>query len=143
MDKSVSSRHTQKNRGFLPSVFVGTLLALSFGAALLFLFSGADLMLDDPVRYAPAFAFGALALTAVFGGRFSARRFGQSGVLCGIFSGILLLALIAVVPLALSWEIRLPVFAVGAPAVLLLSALSGALALRARPGKRRRKKHRF
>ncbi len=115
----------EKNKSFFVSVLIGTLIALAVGLLLLVIFTVIGLKLEDPEKFAPILALFSLFLTAVLGGYLSARTHKESGLFCGAASGILLIGILVLLVFACSFSIQLSLFAISAPAVIVLSALSG------------------
>ena len=81
-----------------------TALPITVGAGLLLLFVATALLLTakDPLRYHAPVAMALLYLTAAFGGFLATRLCGRRApLLCGIFEGLCLLAIVAVIGLCL------------------------------------------
>ncbi|MBQ9748686.1 MAG: TIGR04086 family membrane protein [Clostridia bacterium] len=135
--------HGKKKRRQLPvAVCIGTLTGLTAGLLFLVLFTALGLTIQDPDRITPPLAIVALLACALICGYVSARLHGKSGFLCGILSGLMLLGILILTIFACRCVIRITLFAVCAPAVLVCAAVAGVCAVSGKK-ERPRKKHRF
>ena len=128
MDKTLSGRsrtHEKKDKSFFAAVLIGTLTALAIGLVLLLASCFLGLSFDDPDRYTPILALASLFITALTGGYLSARTHRKNGLACGAVSGILLVGILVLLTFALGLGIRLPLFAICAPAVIVCAAIAG------------------
>ncbi|MBQ8496017.1 MAG: TIGR04086 family membrane protein [Clostridia bacterium] len=115
----------KKEKNFLVSVMIGVTTALLSGIILLVLFCFPALMLEDPLQFAPAFAIASLFLATIFGSYLSAHIHRKSGLACGALCSFLMILLIISVSFILDWNIRVTVFAICAPALLICSMIAG------------------
>ena len=128
MDKTLSNKKhagAKKEKSFFVSVFMGTIIALAVGLLLLLAVCFLGLSLDDPDKFTPPLALGSLFVTALLSGYLSARKHKKSGLLCGAVSGILLTGIMVLLAFAFSLGIRLSLFAICAPAIIVCAALAG------------------
>lgn len=106
-------------------MFIGTLISLAVGLLLLVASCFIGLSLDDPDKFTPPLALGSLFITALLSGYLSARKHKKNGLLCGAVSGILLTGIMVLLAFAFSLGIRLSLFAICAPAVVVCAAIAG------------------
>lgn len=128
MDKTLfKHKHAgeKKEKSFFVSVFTSTLISLAVGLVLLVASCFLGLSLDDPDKFTPPLALGSLFITALLAGYFSARSHKKSGLLCGAVSGILLTGILVLLAFAFGLSIRLSLFAICAPAIIIFSAIAG------------------
>ena len=120
-----SHRAPNKETGFLRSVLTGAAFSLILGMVLLALCCIPALALPDPLRFAPVFALVCLFVSAVSGSYLASRLHGKSGLACGLLSSLALIVGIVALCFILSLKIRVSLFFVCAPALLLVSAVAG------------------
>jgi putative membrane protein (TIGR04086 family) len=125
--KSTVKNRTQsgKEKSFFVSVFLGTLISLIIGILLLVVSCFAGLSTEDPERLAPIFALVSLFITALLGGYIAARTHKENGLFCGALSGILLIGILVLLVFAFSLSIRISLFGICAPAIIVSSAVAG------------------
>lgn len=115
----------KKEKNFLMSVMIGVISAFCLGITLLVIFSFPALAMEDPSRFAPAFAIAALFLSMFFGSYLAAHIYKKNGLACGAFCAFLVIVLIVLLSFILNWQIRMTAFAVCAPALLICSMIAG------------------
>ena len=120
-----SHRAPKKETGFLRSVLTGGAFSLVLGMILLALSCIPALALSDPLRFAPVFALVCLFVSAAAGAYLAARLHTKSGLACGILSALSLIVGVIVLCFILSLKIRVSLFFICAPALLLVSAVAG------------------
>lgn len=128
MDKTLSNKKhagAKKEKSFFVSVFTGTVIALVVGILLLLAACLIGLSLDDPDKLTAPLALGSLFVTALLAGYLSARGHKKNGLLCGAVSGILLTGIMVLLAFAFGLGIRLSLFAICAPAVIVCAAIAG------------------
>lgn len=126
MKKHPAARRQQKKETSFPiSVLTGALLSLLLGLLLLALSCIPALSLADPLRFAPVFALASLFVSAAFGAFSAARLHGKSGLACGMLSSLVFILGIVATACALSLKIRVSLFMICAPALLIISAVAG------------------
>lgn len=126
MKKHFRSRSPQKKEtGFLTAVLIGAAFSLILGMILLALCCIPALALADPLRFAPVFALVCLFVSAAAGAYLAARLHGKSGLACGILSALTLIIGMIALCFILSLKIRMSLFFICAPALLLVSAFAG------------------
>ena len=128
MDKTLSNRgrtRDKKEKSFFVSVFTSTLIALAVGLLLLIASCFLGLSLDDPDKFTPPLALGSLFITALLAGYLSARSHKKSGLVCGALSGVLLVGILVLLAFAFGLGIRIPLFAICAPASIVVASLAG------------------
>ena len=126
MKKHPTARRGQKKEiGFPLSVLAGTVFSLLLGMALLALSCIPALSLADPLRFAPFFALACLFVSAAAGAYFAARLHGKSGLACGVLSALLLILAAVAMAGLFSLKIRVSLFMICAPALLIVSAVAG------------------
>ena len=131
----------KKERSFAASVLTGTVFSLLLGTALLALICIPALSLADPLRFAPVIALACLFVSAAAGARLAAGLHGKSGLACGMLSTLALILILVVIACAFSLKIRTSLFTICAPALLLISAVSGVCGTTKREPKRYTHKH--
>ena len=146
MDKTLSNKKhagTKKEKSFFVSVFIGTLIALGAGLLLLLAACFLGLSLDDPEKFTPPLALGSLFITALLAGYLSAHSHKKNGLLCGAVSGILLTGIMVLLAFAFGLGIRLSLFAICAPAVIICAAIAGICGVSSGAAKKPRHKVKF
>lgn len=142
MDKSFNGkRHARekKEKRFFVAVFTGTMLSLLAGLSLLLLLCFLALYLEDPTPYTPIFSLASLFITAIMGGYFSSRGHRKHGLACGTLSGILLVSFLILLAFAFGKAIRLSIFAICAPSIVICAAIAGIVGVDSGKSKRPKK----
>ena len=106
MDKTLSNRgrtRDKKEKSFFVSVFTSTLIALAVGLLLLLASCFLGLSLDDPDKFSHK----------------------KSGLVCGALSGVLLVGILVLLAFAFGLGIRISLFAICAPAAIVVASLAG------------------
>jgi putative membrane protein (TIGR04086 family) len=130
-------------KSFFVSVFLGTLISLAIGIALLLIACFTGLSMEDPDRLIPIFSLISLFITALLGGYLSARAHRENGLFCGALSGILLIGILVLFVFALSLSIRVSLFLICGPAVIISAAVAGVCGVSADTDKKPKHKRRF
>ena len=125
MKKHPVRGQSKKAVGFPTAILAGALVSLLLGMLLLALSCIPVLALSDPLRFAPAFALASLFIATAVGAHIAAKLHGKSGLACGVLSALLLILLLVTIACILSLKIRMTLFTVCAPALLLTAAVSG------------------
>ena len=139
--RPISRRQPKKETGFLISVLAGTAFSILIGMLLLALSCIPALSLADPLRFAPAFALASLFVSAAAGAYFAARLHGKSGLACGALSSLALILGIVATACALSLKIRVSLFMICTPILLVVSAVAGVCGVSEKEPKSYRHKH--
>ena len=133
----------KKEKNFLVSVLIGTAVSLLTGMLLLALSCFPALMMEDPLRFAPAFAIVSLFVSTIFGSHISARTYGKNGLACGALSALLVIAVLVVGAFIFEWKIKTVLFAVCAPALLICAMIAGICGIGTEKTKKPRHKIKF
>ncbi len=142
MKKHPTARHApKKETGFLISVFSGAAFSMLLGMLLLALSCIPALSLADPLRFAPVFALASLFVSAAAGSYFAARLHGKSGLACGVLSALILILGIVAAACAFSLKIRVSLFMICAPILLIVAAVAGVCGVSEHQPKAYRHKH--
>ncbi len=139
--KNRSSAKTGKS--FFVSVFLGTLIALAIGLGLLIVSSFAGLSLEDPEPFLPIISLVSLFVSSLFGGYLSARIHKESGLVCGALSGILLIGILVLLTFSCSFSIKLSLFMICAPAILVVASIAGVCGVNGGKEKKTKRKKGF
>lgn len=126
---------TEKGKGFVVSVLIGSVVFFLCGTGLLAAFCIPALLMEDPMRSAPFFSAAAVLISAFAGGRVSARTYGKKGLVCGASCGMLVIMLTMLANVSLRLTIHPLLFGICAPLTVLISCIAGASV-----GQRKRKK---
>ena len=112
--KTTVKNRTQKGKekSFFVSVFLGTVISLALGLLLLVLSCFAGLSIS-------------LFITALSGGYIAARTHRENGFFCGALSGVFLIGILVLLVFIFSLSIKISLFLICAPAVIVSSAVSG------------------
>lgn len=148
MNKTASktSRYTQnKEKSYMICVLYGTLWGIAAGVVLLLICGGAGLALDDPEKYTPILALSSLFISAFITGYAAAKSKGCDGAATGLGAGAALILLIVLLSLFAGEPLKLGLFAICAPVILVTSLFAGITGANRRSDapKRKRKKIRF
>lgn len=125
MKKHPVRGQTKREIGFPAAVLAGALISVLLGMLLLALSCIPVLSLSDPLRFVPIFALASLFIANAVGARTAARLHGKSGLACGMLSALALILILVTTACILSLKIRLTLFTVCAPALLLTAAVAG------------------
>ena len=125
MKKHPVRGQSKKSVGFLTAILAGALVSVLLGMILLALSCIPVLLLSDPLRFAPVFALASLFISTAVGARTAAKLHGKSGLACGVLSALVLILLLVMIACVLSLKIRMTLFTICAPALLLTSAVTG------------------
>lgn len=128
MKKHFPSHRTQKQKketGFLRAVLTGAAFSLILGMALLALCCIPALALPDPLRFAPVFALVCLFVSVTAGAYLAAKLHGKSGLACGLLCALAFIGVTVAITFILSLKIRVPLFFICVPVLLLMSAIAG------------------
>ncbi len=125
--KTTVKNRTQKGKekSFFVSVFLGTVISLALGLLLLVLSCFAGLSMEDPEKFTPVFSLISLFITALSGGYIAARTHRENGFFCGALSGVFLIGILVLLVFIFSLSIKISLFLICAPAVIVSSAVSG------------------
>lgn len=130
-----------QEKSFFVSVFLGTLSSLFIGILLLLFSCLLCLSMEDPERAIPILALICLLCTSLFSGYLSARAHRENGFLCGLLSGIFLVGILIIFAFAFSFSIRISLFGILSPTLVISSAIAGICGVSAkRKAKNKRKK---
>ncbi len=143
--KTTVKNRTQpkKEKSFFVSVFLGTLFALLIGFLLLILSCFAGLSMEDPDQFTPIFSLVSLFITALSSGYIAARTHRENGLFCGALSGIFLIGILVLLVFAFSLSIKISLFFICAPAIIVSAALAGVCGVSAGTGKKTKHKKKF
>ena len=146
MDKTASvkkSAFQKKEKSFLSSVVLGTWSALAIGLFLLTAVCFLGLSMKDPGKYTPMLALAVLFLSALIGGYLAARSHQKSGLACGALAGIFMVGTLVLAAFAFGLRIHISLFVICAPALTIISAISGVVGVGAQPKPKRKRKMKF
>lgn len=115
----------KKETGFLRAVLTGAACSLALGLILLMLSCIPALALPDPLRFAPVFALVCLFVSTAAGAYLAAKLHGKSGLACGLLSSLAFVGVIVSLTFILSLKIRVSLFFICAPLLLITSAVAG------------------
>ena len=115
----------KKELGFPTAILAGALVSVLLGMLLLALSCIPVLAFSDPLRFAPVFALASLFISTAVGAHTAAKLHGKSGLACGVLSALALILILITVACILSLKIRVTLFTVCAPALLLTAAVAG------------------
>ncbi len=135
--------HPKKEKSFLISVSIGLIVTLLSGTVLLVLSCFPALMLEDPLRFAPAFAIASLFLSTILGSYLSSHIYGKNGLACGAVCAFLIVLFIVALTLILEWPIRTTIFSICAPALFICAMIAGICGVSAERTKKPRHKIKF
>ena len=143
MDKAyIREKKKCAKSGLAVSLAKGTLVALLCGAAAVLIFCAVAMKFDDPDKTSPIFGVAAMLITAFAGGFATAKFHRERGLWCGALFGLIMVLIIALVSLITKQKITTSVFAILAPAAVVIAALGGIAGVGGKKP-RRRKKNKF
>ena len=125
MKKHPVRGQSKKEVGFPTAILAGALVSVLLGMILLALSCIPVLALSDPLRFAPVFALASLFVSAAVGAHTAAKLHGKSGLACGLLSALMLILAIVAAACACALKIRVSLFTVCAPILLIVSAIAG------------------
>ena len=125
MKKHPVRGQSKKTFGFPTAILAGALVSVLLGMVLLALSCIPILALSDPLRFAPVFALASLFISAAVGAHIAAKLHGKSGLACGVLSALVLILVLVLIACILSLKIRMTLFTICAPALLLTAAVAG------------------
>ena len=131
-------RKSASNKNIFACVVKGTLWGIAFGAVSLLISAAVGLSLPDPEKYSAPLALAVLFISAFVGAFVSAKKFGESGLRAGLFSGVLFLLVLALAALGFGPSIKPLMFAICAAVILVTSAFAGISGASHKPRKRRK-----
>ena len=137
----IPRRQQKKEAGFLSAVLIGAVLSMLLGLILLALSCIPALSLADPLRFAPIFALAVLFISAAAGSYFAARLHGKSGLACGVLSALIFVLGTVAAACAFSLKIRVSLFMICVPILLIVSAVAGVCGVSEREQKPHVHKH--
>ena len=143
MKKHPVRGQSKKTFGFPTAILAGAIVSLLLGMILLALSCIPVLALSDPLRFAPVFALASLFISAAVGARTAAKLHGKSGLACGVLSALVMILLLVMIACILSLKIRMPLFTVCAPALLLTAAVAGISGVSEKKSKHKHKYAKF
>ena len=103
----------------------GTLWGIAAGVVLLALCAVAGIFLDDPDKFAPIMALAAFFISSYIAGYKSAAYKRSGGAVTGLAAGATFVLIVVLFALATASSIKLPLFAICAPAAVLTSVFAG------------------
>lgn len=136
MNKNVLGR-----AGLVPSAFSGLLAAVISALAIAAVCALAAISMPDPGKYAGIFALAALFVSAFAGGFTTARKKGDSTLICGALTAALALAAVSLLALIFSVKMNVSAFALRALGVLICSVLGANIGVGSRTEGKRKKKN--
>ena len=126
------------------NLFFCSLKGLGVSAALSLLISAITCMiglsLDDPDKYTKIFAMASLFFAAFAGGFVSAKAKGSGTLLCGLCTGIMIIAVMTLASLGFALSVNIPLFCVCAPCVIAACILGANIGVGARSSKKKKKR---
>ena len=126
------------------NLFFCSLKGLGVSAVLSLLLSASmcmiGLLLDDPDKYTKIFAMASLFFSAFAGGFASARAKGSGTLLCGLCTGIMIIAVITLTSLGFALPVNLPLFCICAPCVIAACILGANIGVGTRSSKKKKKR---
>ena len=126
------------------NLFFCSLKGLGVSAALSLLISAITCMiglsLDDPDKYTKIFAMASLFFAAFAGGFVSAKAKGSGTLLCGLCTGIMIIAIMTLASLGFALSVNIPLFCVCAPCVIAACILGANIGVGARSSKKKKKR---
>lgn len=125
--KERSTAKTEKS--FLFCILLGMFFALLSGVILLAISCFPAMMMEDPTRFAPAFAIVSLFLATIFGAYLASRLHRKNGFACGAVTALLVIASLVLLSFAFSMKIHTVLFAICAPALVICSMIAGITAV--------------
>ena len=131
-------RKSASNKNIFACVVKGTLWGIAFGAVSLLISAAVGLPLPHPEKYSAPLALAVLFISAFVGAFVSAKKFGESGLRAGLFSGVLFLLVLALAALGFGTSIKPLMFAICAAVILVTSAFAGISGASHKPRKRRK-----
>ena len=137
---------TRVPKGFLSCSLIGAVIAIAISALLAVVLSYVLYKTDDPTRYLTPVALSVLYISALMGG-FRAVRFNKgSALLCGLITGVLLLAVTFIFSLPIKQSLSSDhsiLNAVALRAAVVVCSIIGAFIgiSKPNPDKKRRKNH--
>lgn len=116
-------------KGILPCSVIGAAISVAFTILLVFIMAAILYRTADPASYVVPAAFSVLYISALVGGFFASKTNGGSALLCGLFTGAILLALMFIISLLVSNELSSDygiIENISLRAVLIVCAILGA-----------------
>ena len=141
-----SSIKTRVPKGFLSCSLVGAVIAIGISAILAIVFSYILYKTPDPTSYLTPIALSVLYISALLGGFISVRLNRGSALLCGLVTGVLLLAVAFILSLPINPSLSADhsiMEAVSLRVVVIICSITGAFIgiSKPSPDKKRRKNH--
>ena len=128
----------EKNLFFCSLKGLGVSIALSLLLSAITCMIG--LSLDDPDKYTKIFAMASLFFAAFAGGFVSAKAKGSGTLLCGLCTGIMIIAIMTLASLGFALSVNIPLFCVCAPCVIAACILGANIGVGARSSKKKKKR---
>ena len=139
MNKKSYVKNEQKKNLFA-CILRGALAALICALIMASVTCLIGLSMNDPNKYIKAFAMASLFTASFVGGLTSARQKGSNTLLCGAFTGIIIIASIALFSLAFSLSMNFALFGICIPCVILISIMGANIGVGMSSGARRKKR---
>jgi putative membrane protein (TIGR04086 family) len=133
-------------KGFLPCSLIGALIAIAISAVLAIVFSYILYKTADPTRYLTPVALSVLYVSALLGGFIAVRFNSGSALLCGLVTGVLLIAITFIFSLLVKQSLssdHSAMDAIALRATIPVCSIIGAFIGNSKPSsdKKRRKNH--
>lgn len=134
----MNKNDAEKNLFFCSLKGLGVSVALSLLLSAIMCMIG--LSLDDPDKYTKIFAMASLFFAAFAGGFVSAKAKGSGTLLCGLCTGIMIIAIMTLASLGFALSVNIPLFCVCAPCVIAACILGANIGVGARSSKKKKKR---
>ena len=118
--KERSTAKTEKS--FLFCILLGMFFALLSGVILLAISCFPALMMEDPTRFAPAFAIVSLFLATIFGAYLASRLHRKNGFACGAVTALLVIASLVLLSFAFSMIRTRTCMVTRSPAIFVIAS---------------------